>query len=227
MQQAISAECRAAIIDAAITAPTAGCQSLYTLLDITDQEIKDRLAVLCDNQPFIAKAPLVIVFLADCQRWLDAYEYAGVQARKPGVGDLTLAIADAVIAAQNSVVAAESLGICSCYIGDITENEEEVRELLALDDYVYPAALLVYGYPSESHARRKKPARFNKDYLVQKNQYRRFSKQEHEAMFDKRGDLQHGQTFEHYIEKFCTRKYMSDFSLEMQRSVQKYVDRFE
>ncbi|MDR1422544.1 MAG: hypothetical protein LBI64_06755, partial [Coriobacteriales bacterium] len=38
MQQAISAECRAAIIDAAITAPTAGCQSLYTLLDITDQE---------------------------------------------------------------------------------------------------------------------------------------------------------------------------------------------
>ena len=38
-----------------------------------------------------------------------------------------LAMADACIAAQNSVVAAESLGVGSCYIGDILENVEEHR----------------------------------------------------------------------------------------------------
>ena len=42
--------------------------------------------------------------------------------RIPGVGDLLLATTDATIAAQNAVVATESLGIGSCYIGDILEQ---------------------------------------------------------------------------------------------------------
>ena len=46
-----------------------------------------------------------------------------------------LAITDTAIAAQNAVVAAESLGIGSCYIGDIMENCEEQRRLLQLPEY--------------------------------------------------------------------------------------------
>ena len=117
---------RAAILNAAFQAPTAGNQQLYTILKITDPALKARLADLCDHQPFIAKAPLVLVFLADCRRWLQAYKAAGIEdVRTPGVGDLLLAMADTCIAAQNAVVAAESLGIGSCYIGDIMENCEE------------------------------------------------------------------------------------------------------
>ena len=37
------------------------------------------------------------------------------------LGDLMLAVTDTAIAAQNAVVAAESFGIGSCYIGDIME----------------------------------------------------------------------------------------------------------
>ena len=44
------------ILFAAMAAPSAGNQQLYTILDITDQAIKDRLAVTCDNQPFIARS---------------------------------------------------------------------------------------------------------------------------------------------------------------------------
>ena len=76
---------------------------------------------------------------------------------KPGEGDLLLACADAIIAAQSTVVAAESLGIGSCYIGDIIENCEIVRELLELPEILYfPAAMLVYGYPEESQIKKKK-----------------------------------------------------------------------
>ena len=64
---------RAAILNAAFQAPTAGNQQLYTILDITDPALKATLADLCDHQPFIAGAPLVLVFLADCRRWLNAY----------------------------------------------------------------------------------------------------------------------------------------------------------
>ena len=98
---------RAAILNAAFQAPTAGNQQLYTILDITDPALKATLADLCDHQPFIAGAPLVLVFLADCRRWLNAYHAAGItDARKPGAGDLMLAVADTCIAAQNAVVAA-------------------------------------------------------------------------------------------------------------------------
>ena len=52
---------RAAILNAAFQAPTAGNQQLYTILDITDPALKATLADLCDHQPFIAGAPLVLV----------------------------------------------------------------------------------------------------------------------------------------------------------------------
>ena len=221
----IPAEHKALILESAIQAPTAGNQILYTILDITDQEKKDRLAVLCDNQPFIATAPLVLIFLADCRRWLDSYRFAGIEARNPGLGDLMLSCSDACIAAQNTVVAAESLGIGSCYIGDVMEREEDMRELLALDSFVFPIAMLVYGYPTEQQKERRKPSRFEREYIVLENTYRRLSGAEHREMYQRRGDLEK-RSFEDFMKAFCERKYMSDFSLEMSRSVGKYLENF-
>ncbi|KOA18656.1 FMN reductase [NAD(P)H] [Clostridium homopropionicum DSM 5847] len=201
---------------------------LYTILDITDEETKKRLAVLCDDQPFIVRAPLVLIFLADYQRWYDSFYYEGCNPRKPGEGDILLACADAIIAAQNTVVVAESLGIGSCYIGDIIENCESVRELLALPDYVLPAAMVVYGYPVESQKNRKKPARFDDKYIVFENKYHRLTKEEHTEMHKSRyekEDFENRNTNEN-IKAFCNRKYMSDFALEMNRSAAEYLKKF-
>ena len=150
---------RAAILEAACAAPTAGNQQLYTILDITDQAVKDTLAETCDHQPFIAAAPMVLIFCADCQKWLDAYQTGGCQPRHPGPGDLLLAFSDANIAAQNAVTAAWSLGIGSCYIGDILERYETHRALLRLPEYVVPAAMLVLGWPTDQQKERQKPRR--------------------------------------------------------------------
>ena len=54
-----------AIIQAAMRAPTAGNQMLYSMIVIKDQAKKERLSELCDHQAFITKAPLAIVFVAD------------------------------------------------------------------------------------------------------------------------------------------------------------------
>lgn len=223
----ITPEAKDEILDAALQAPTAGAMMLYTVIDITDQSLKEKLAVVCDNQPFIAKAPLVLVFLADYQRWYDTFCITGCEPRTPGEGDLQLACADAVIAAQNTVVAAESLGIGSCYIGDIIENCETVRELLNLPDYAVPAAMLVYGYPAASQMDRKKPARFEKDYVIYENKYRRLTGREHMEMHETRNRKTGREVNVHeYIRAFCSRKYMSDFSLEMNRSMVEYLKKF-
>ena len=66
-----------AILMAAAQAPTAGNQQLYTILDITDQALKERLVETCDHQPMIAQAKMVLIFCADCKKWYDAYSSVG------------------------------------------------------------------------------------------------------------------------------------------------------
>ena len=88
----ITAEETAAILEAAVNAPTAGNQQLYTIIQVTDSELKAKLAESCDHQPFIATAPLVLVFCADCRKWYKAFADHGCNPRKPGVGDLLLAV---------------------------------------------------------------------------------------------------------------------------------------
>ena len=220
----VDGQTKRAILEAAVQAPSAGCQQLYTILDITDQALKDRLAVTCDNQPFIAKAPVVLVFCADCRRWFDAYVEAGCNPRQPGAGDLLLAVDDAVIAAQNAVTAAESLGLGSCYLGDIMERYEEHRHLLRLPAWVFPAAMLVIGWPTAQQKDRKKPERFDMRHIVHENTYRRLEADELREMFAGRTGER---SFEDYLQAFCQRKYNSDFAREMTRSAEEYLRDFE
>lgn len=212
------------ILTAAVNAPTAGNQQLYTILRITDPEIKVKLSESCDHQPFIADGKLVLVFCADCLKWYEAFLSAGCEPRKPGAGDLLLAIDDALIAAQNAVIAAESFGIGSCYIGDIMENIETQREILNLPEYVFPAALLVFGYPTEQQKNRTKPQRADLQYIVQENCYHRHSADELKDMLEyKSGE----KSYEEWIQAFCERKYNSGFSREMTRSVNVALKQFD
>ena len=212
------------ILRCAAQAPTAGNQQLYTILDITDQALKEKLAVTCDNQPFIAKAPLVLIFCADAQKWHDAYIEAGCGPRAPGAGDLMLAVCDAAIAAQNAVTAAESFGIGSCYIGDIMEQCETHRELLGLPDYVFPALMLVFGYPTQQQMSREKPERFAMKHIVHENIYRRMDGPELREMLSQRAG---SRGYDEWVRAFCERKYNSDFSREMGRSVIEYLKEFQ
>ena len=214
-----------AIIDAALQAPTAGNMTLYSIIDITDQELKDRLSVTCDNQPFIAKAPLLLVFCADFNRWMQIFEKYCDDVRKVSYGDFMLSTVDAVIAAQNAVVAAESLGIGSCYIGDITENYEIHKELLNLPDWVVPACMVCFGYPSEQQIARQKPPRFEAEDVVFNNRYEDKGADKMQEMLMKRQNLSPDE-IKDYVVKFCNRKHQSDFSIEMSRSCKAMIDDF-
>ena len=212
------------ILRCAAQAPTAGNQQLYTILDITDQALKEKLAVTCDSPPFIAKAPLVLIFCADAGKWHDAYIEAGCGPRAPGAGDLMLAVCDAAIAAQNAVTAAESFGIGSCYIGDIMEQCETHRELLGLPAYVFPALMLVFGYPTQQQISREKPERFPMKHIVHENTYRRMDGPELREMLSQRAG---SRGYDEWVKAFCERKYNSDFSREMSRSVIEYLKEFQ
>lgn len=74
--------------------------------------------------------------------------------------NLMLASCDAFIAAQNSVIAAESLGLGSCYIGDIMENYEIHQEMFNLPEYTFPITMLCFGYPVGDYTGRQITPRY-------------------------------------------------------------------
>ena len=219
----IPAAAKAAILQAAVNAPTAGNQQLYTIIDVTDPALKAQLAETCDHQPFIATGKMVLIFCADCRKWYEAFRAAGCEPRDPGVGDLLLAVSDATIAAQNAVVAAESLGIGSCYIGDIMENREEHQRLLNLPRWVFPCCMLVFGYPTQQQKDRCKPERADMAHIVHENAYRDMDDDELAQLF---GPKAGARPYAEWMRAFCDRKYNSDFSREMTRSVAAYLADF-
>ncbi|MGN1181459.1 MAG: nitroreductase family protein [Faecalibacillus sp.] len=211
------------IMNAALQAPTAGNMALYSMIDIQDQGIKEILAKRCDNQPFIAKAPFVLVFLADYQKWYDMFNEYTIGVPQLEESDLFLAAQDCIIAAQNAVVAAEALGIGSCYIGDILENFEANKELLHLPKYAVPFMMVVFGRPTEQQKRRIKPHRFDLKDMMYVNQYQHKSIEETKEMFKK----QSGKSDEElalYIESFAKRKFFADFRTEMNRSARAIIE---
>jgi nitroreductase len=235
-EREIEPDVKAAILKATLHAPTAGNMMLYSIIDVTDQHLKDRLAVTCDNQPFIARAPMVWIFLADYQRWHDYFiasdvekvcQQNGQPMRAPEEGDLFIACCDALIAAQNAVIAAESFGLGSCYIGDVIEQHEEHKKLLNLPGYVFPACMLVFGYPTQQQKDRAITSRFNEKFILFKNGYRQLEPAEFDEMFAERErQMPKGAAMEgidNFGQATYLRKFASDFSVEMNRSAREWL----
>lgn len=215
-EKEVPPEVKRAILSAAIQAPSASNMNLYTIIDVTDPALKQRLSVTCDNQPFIAKAPVVLVFCADYYRWYRSFCAHMETVRAPEEGDLFLANCDALIAAQNAVIAAESFGLGSCYIGDILENFEEHQKLLNLPDHVAPACMVCMGYPTPQQRERAKPPRFAVEDVVHENGYSLEKADRMDEMLMNRGGC--ADNYADWLQKFCARKWNSEFSVEMSRS---------
>ena len=226
-------EQRDAVLHAATRAPSAGAMMMYSIIDIQSQETRDRLAVLCDNQPFIAKAPWALVFVVDYAKWIDLFEHVGCfepefveqtgkkPRRAPHMGDFSIAAQDAVIAAQTAAIAAEAVGLGTCYIGDVVEHAEEMAELLELPAHTLPLCMLVLGTPAKERLATPHPV----ENIVMPEHYRRADDAaldaqvaEMDAMF-----RPHATRAGERVIDIYTRKHTSTFMAEMDRSVRAWL----
>ena len=119
--------------------------------------------------------------------------------------------------------AAQSLGLGSCYIGDIVENFEFHRELLKLPRHVVPAAMVCFGYPTDQQLRRQKPTRFKAEDLVHENGYDLDKSNALPWMVMERQVLSDDEV-PFWLKNLCRRKWDSEFSREMTRSAQAIAD---
>jgi nitroreductase len=137
------------LIAAAQSTASSSNLQLWSVVAITDAERKQRLSALASNQSQITQAPLFLVWLADVSR-LDSIMTAD-NLDTQGLYQLDLfliAIIDAALAAQNAVIAAESLGLGTVYIGALRNNVTSVSAELQLPNGVFPVFGLCVGYPN-------------------------------------------------------------------------------
>ena len=137
------------ILEAGTRASTTGNMQLYSIVVITDETIKEELSPCHFNQAMVKEAPVVLTFCADFNRF---NLWCRQRKAEPGYDNFlsffTAAI-DALLAAQNVVVAAEDAGLGTCYLGTTTYMAGKIIDILDLPKGVVPVTTVTVGYPDE------------------------------------------------------------------------------
>lgn len=122
-----------------------------------------------------------------------------------------------MIAAQNAAIAAEAVGLGTCYIGDIIENAEEVRDLLDLPEHTVPLSMLILGTPKKERPATPHPT----VNLVMEERYRRADSPTMDAQVAEMDAMfrPHATEPGARVRDIYTRKHTSDFMAEMSRSM--------
>jgi nitroreductase len=136
------------LVSAAESASTSSNLHTYSIIAVEDVPRKDALSVVCGNQQHISDAPLFLVFCADLARLHHVCDLVGSKSQGLTYTEMfIMAVIDAALAAQNLVVAAESIGLGTCYIGGARNHPGRVAELLQLPKQVFAVSGLTIGYP--------------------------------------------------------------------------------
>ena len=146
------------LVAAAASAATSSNLQTWSVVTVTDPEVRAKLAKIANNQKHIQECPLFLVWLADLSRLERLGEAEGVTlASLPYLETFLVAAIDAALAAQNAVVAAESIGLSTVYIGALRNRPAEVAELLGLPPGVMGVFGLCVGYAKPEAAAEVKP----------------------------------------------------------------------
>ena len=141
---AVSDEDVTALLEAAVTAPTAGNIQPWRFVVLRSQEARDRLAAAI-GQKWATAAPVVIVVCVDPRP---------CSARYGARGEELYAIQDSSAAVETILLAAVDRGLASCWIGAF--DDDAVREAINVTKPIRPVAVLPIGYSAEAAGR---PAR--------------------------------------------------------------------
>ena len=169
-KQPLSEEQVRLLVTAAQAASSASFQQAYSIIGVTDPHLLKKISEEACNNDFIMDGGHFFVFCADVNRHKQLADDAQVDISKAinGIDAILVGAVDASLAAQNLVIAAESMGLGACYIGGIRDGIIKISELLNIPAYVFPVFGLIVGYAAECND--KKP-RIPFEAIYHVNQY--------------------------------------------------------
>jgi nitroreductase len=169
--QALPEHALETLVAAAQSAATSSNLQLWSAVAVEDSERRTRLSALAGNQGQIRQAPLFLVWLADLARLKHVAIAKNISADGLDYLEMfTMAVVDAGLAAQNAVIAAESLGLGTVYIGALRNKPEQVAAELGLPEGVFPVFGLCIGHPDPAATPSIKP-RLPQQVVLHREQY--------------------------------------------------------
>jgi FMN reductase (NADPH) len=135
------------IVAAGQRAATSSNLQMYSVVAVTDAEQRAQMQAYCGGQQHISQAPVFLAWVADLSRLERICEARGYTQQAGMVENFLLAAVDAAIAAQNSGLAAESMGLGFCYIGAIRNKPRQVIQQLNLPRLTFPVMGMTLGWP--------------------------------------------------------------------------------
>lgn len=136
-----------ALAVAAQSAASGSNLQMWSVIEVRNRETISEIAKIC-TQTHVAAAPVVLIWLADYSRIQRIAERTEESAESIGFVDTLLScVVDVGIAAQNAVVAAESFGLGTVYLGSVRNNAQRIAELLELPQLTIPMMGLSIGWP--------------------------------------------------------------------------------
>jgi nitroreductase len=146
------------LIAAAQSAATSSNMQFWSAIAVTDPAKRRVLAEIAGDQKHIEQCPLYICWVADLSRNQRVGETEKTDLESmPWLETFMVACIDAALAAQNAVVAAQSLGLRTVYIGAMRNDPVRVAELLGLPPRAFAVFGLCVGYPDPKAKNEVKP----------------------------------------------------------------------
>lgn len=131
------------------TATSTGMQA-SSIIRVTNPDMKKKIAEIC-NQEYAARVTELLIFIVDQYRNNQIAKEKNCFVETAGDMDrFFAAFTDACIMAQNIVIAAESMGLGTVYLGSILNDSERICELLKLPKLTFPVIGLGLGYPNQN-----------------------------------------------------------------------------
>ncbi|HYX03680.1 MAG TPA: nitroreductase family protein [Reyranella sp.] len=146
------------LVAAAQSAATSSNMQLWSAIAIDDPAKRKVLAEIAGNQKHIEQCPLYLAWVADLSRNARLGEAERTEFESlPWLETFMVACIDAALAAQNAVVAAQSLGLRTVYIGAMRNDPVRVAGLLGLPPRAFVVFGLCVGYPDPKAKHEVKP----------------------------------------------------------------------
>ncbi|MEM3112639.1 MAG: nitroreductase family protein [Candidatus Anstonellales archaeon] len=195
------------LLDVAIQAPSGGNLQPLSIILVRSQEGRKKLAELSGGQPWVARAPLSMIFCLDffrIKKWakMCQVDFKGEKA----LNHFLIAYADLIIAAQNVVILAETYGLGSVYIGSVQHEINETRKYFNIPKYVIPMMLLSIGFPKSIP---RSIPKLKKEIMVHQERYQKPNDKEIRRAFDEKYGA-----IDSNIEKYLERTFVEALEAE-------------
>lgn len=132
----------------AFTAPAKSDLQQACVIRIEDAALRARIDALFPRAPWIATAPVFLVWCGDNRRIRRICELRGKPFANDHLDSFFNASVDCALVMDSFIRAADALGLGCCPLSELRNNCTEVGELLALPAYVFPVAGMVVGWPA-------------------------------------------------------------------------------